>query len=385
MHDTHIFIIAGEASGDVLGAKLMRALKRKAEERNIRFSGIGGEQMVKEGLRSLFDMSELSMMGFVEVVPHIRHLLRRIETTAEIITDAKPGILVTIDSPGFTTRVVRKIREEFGSDMPIVHYVAPTVWAYKPKRAKKFAKLFNHLLVLLPFEPPYFEAEGLATTFVGHPVVEEPLAGDGKHFRMVYRIAEHAPVVTMLPGSRENEVARLLPVFYEALAILSRRIEGLTVVIPTTGALFTQIQEQVKDWPFHTIVVTGQEEKYGAYAASNAALAKSGTATLELSLARVPMVIAYKVHPVSAWIIRRMIKIPFANLLNILQNREIIPEFIQGKCTAKNLASTLENLLTDRNMAETQISACQDALKQLGKGEVEYPSDKAAEVILDML
>lgn len=384
--DIHIFLIAGEASGDALGAKLMHALKKKENSKPIRFSGIGGDKMIAEGLRSLFNMSELSVMGFTEVLPHIRKLKRRIDDLAEIIADARPDMLITIDSPGFCTRVVKKLRKKYGYDLPIVHYVAPTVWAYKPKRARKFARLFDHLLVLLPFEPPYFEAEGLKTTFVGHPIIEEPIYyGEGRHFRLIRNIAPSSLVITVLAGSREGEIARLLPIYKETLITLAKNIRDMTVVVPTVSHLHEKVETAVKDWPFRMIVTADNDEKYAAYAASKVALAKSGTATLELAMARVPMVVTYKVSPVSAWLLKRMIKVPYVTLVNLIMQQQVIPELLQRNSTPKKLSKALESLILERSTSEAQVLGCQEALKKLGKGSTPLPSDKAADVILQMI
>lgn len=384
--DTHIFLIAGEPSGDALGAKLMRSLTKKAGGRNLRFSGIGGERMIAEGFRSLFDMSELSVMGFAEVLPHIRHLRQRMEDLAEIIADANPDMLITIDSPGFCTRLVKKLRRKYQKTFPMIHYVAPTVWAYKPKRAKKFAELYDHLLVLLPFEPPYFEAEGLPATFVGHPIVEEPIKfGEGRQFRLMRDIAPSALVVTVLAGSREGEIARLLPVYRQAFEQLALSFHGMTVLLPTLPHLLEKVKFAVRDWPIRTIVTADTAEKYAGYAASQVALVKSGTATLEVAMARVPMVVAYKVNFLTAWLLKCMIKVPYVTLINLILGKQVIPELLQWDCTPLQLAKAVESLVLERSTAEAQILACHEALKQLGQGGKEMPSEKAADVVLRIL
>lgn len=383
----NIFIIAGEPSGDALGAKLIHAMKAHAAGDHILcFSGVGGERMIEEGVRSLFDMSELSVMGFVEVLPHIKRIKQRIEDLAEMIADARPDVLITIDSPGFSIRLVKKIREKYACDIPIVHYVAPSVWAYKPKRAQKFARYYDQLMVILPFEPPYFEKEGLKTTFIGHPIIEEPIHyGSGRKFRLLRNIAPSSPIVTVLPGSREGEIARHLPIYEETFKQLSQHMRDMTVVMPTLPHLKHKLEKAVENWPVRVIVTADKDEKFAAYAASQAALAKSGTGALELSLARVPMIVTYRTNSFSAWLVRRMIKVKFVNLVNIILNKAVIPELIQDQCKPKKLAKALEQLLLERQEAEAQILESQKALRELGKGKTPLPSEKAAEVIFSII
>ncbi len=378
----HIFIIAGEPSGDALGAKLMAALKRKAE---VRFSGVGGERMAEEGLASLFPMKELSLMGFIEILPHIPRLLKRLKQTVAQIIETQPDVVITIDSPGFTKRLAKQLRKR-DIHIPLVHYVAPTVWAYKPERAKTCAALFDHLMVILPFEPPYFEEEGLRTSYVGHPVVEEPIAqGDGHKFRTLHEIAESSPVVLMLPGSRRSELKRLLPVYEEVASQLVETMRNLTIVIPSLPHLAEALEAEVAEWPMRVIVVTERAEKYDAYAAAQVALVKSGTATLELAMAGLPMVVAYKTSAISAAIIRRMIRIPYVSLVNIIEDDIIIPEFLQEACTPELLSNALSELIIDQHAANRQTTAFSRVLMQLGQGDAQLPSEKAAEVVLGVV
>lgn len=378
----HIFIIAGEPSGDALGAKLMAALRAKAD---VRFSGIGGARMAEEGLTSLFPMKELSLMGLVEILPHIPRLLKRIKQTVVQILEEQPDVVITIDSPGFTTRLAKQLRKH-NITVPLVHYVAPTVWAYKPERAKTFAQLFDHLMVILPFEPPYFEKEGLATQYVGHPVVEEPIAqGDGHKFRELHAIAESSPVVLMLPGSRRNELKRLLPVYEQVAARLADDMRDLTIVIPSLPHLVEELEAEVAEWPMRVITVTDRAEKYDAYAAAQAALVKSGTASLELAMAGLPMIVAYKTHPVTAYLMRRVLRISSVSLVNIIEDDIIIPEFLQEACTPKLLTPALSELLIDQQAANRQTTAFRKVLAQLGANDVRKPSEKAADVVLGII
>jgi len=374
-----IFIIAGEASGDYIGSAVMASLKNSSKNA-IQFFGIGGELMAGEGLSSLFPMREISLMGFAEIIPHLPGLLGRIKETVKKIHEINPDILITIDSPGFNYRVAKKI-----TGVRKIHIVAPSVWAYKPGRAKKTAKIFNRLLTILPFEPPYFIKEGLPTDYIGHPLIEQFVPGNGQDFREKHGIGKLVPVILVMPGSRKMELKKLLPVFEETIALLAKNIKNLHAIILATPQFASTLAEQAKTWPVKTIVVAEPKEKAGAKAAANVALVKSGTAALEIALENIPMVVAYKVNPVSAWLVKRMVRVKFASLVNIILEREAVPEFIQEKCRPELLALELEKLLIDPQARMNQISLLKIALNQLGFGQKQRPSEKAAEIILTTL
>ena len=377
-----IFIIAGEPSGDLLGGRLMAALKRHSSG-NVEFAGVGGRRMAVEGLNSPFPITELSVMGLAEILPRIFNLRRRVRQTAHAIEQYLPDILITIDSPGFCFAVLKRLRRDQATRR--IHYVAPSVWAWRPGRVHKFAREFDHLLTLLPFEPRYFEPEGLDTTFVGHAVIESEMgAADGAAFRQRFQIEEDIPLLCMLPGSRLGEVERHLEPFRSAMTTLQSRFPSLRVVVPTIPAIEDEVSHTVRGWENNVLVVEGEKDKFDAMAASNIALAASGTVALELALARVPTVIAYRVNVITSWIVKALIKIPYANLVNVLLNREAVPEFIQGKCTGDNLANALENLLEDIVVYEAQQTAADDAMKLLKAGDV-LPSDVAAKTILSLI
>lgn len=377
-----IFLIAGEPSGDALGARLMEALKKQTSG-HVRFAGIGGARMAEQGLDSLFPMAELSLMGFTEIFPHIPKLLRRIRETVARVRELKPAALVTIDSPGFTFRVAKRLK---GDGIPLVHYVAPSVWAYHPGRARKVAGFLDHLMALLPFEPPYFEAEGLACTFVGHPVLESAAGdGDGDAFRRRHGIAADETLICVLPGSRRSETKSLLPIFGEALELLTRSRTGLRVVAPTMGAVKAEVAAAAAArWPLPVLVVEGEQEKFDAFAASQVALAASGTVAVELAMAGTPAVIAYKMNPFTGWLVRRLIRVRFVSLVNIILDRGAVPEFLQGDCRPGPLAEAVDKLLGDEAARNTQTSAAAEALALLGRGGPS-PGMRAAEVILKII
>lgn len=371
-----IFLIAGEHSGDALGAKVIAGLKQ-ATGGNVCIAGIGGAEMAAEGLQSLFPMRELAIMGLLEVIPHIPRVLRRIEQTVKAIEEMRPDAVLTIDAPGFCFRVARKLQ---GRGIPLVHLVAPTVWAWKPKRAEKIAKFLDHLLVILPFEPPYFTKHGLATTYVGHPVVENP-AGDGAAFRARHGIPAEAPLLAVLPGSRRGEIDRLLPPFGETVRDLAGRHPGLRIAVPAVDSLRAQIAGAVQNWPVPVTLCDGATEKADLFAAADLALSAAGTAVLELVLAGVPTVAAYKVNPVSYRIALRLVSLKRYTLPNILLDREIVPELIQDNCTADRLSAALEALLTDPAARARQIEAGAH-LKELLGGNGPAPSRRIAEKLL---
>src|SRR6266852_719717 len=280
-----IYIIAGEPSGDALGGRLMAALRERSPN-PLRFAGIGGEHMAEHGIDSLVPLHELAIMGVAEVLPRARRILRRVAETVADIQRLRPAAVVTIDSSGFTWRVAQRLRRQ-GERLPLIHYVAPMVWAWRGGRARRMARWYDHLLVLLPFEPPYFTRVGLACTYVGHPVVESGADhGDGAAFRQRHGVPPGVPLLTVLPGSRRGEVARLLAPFAGAVAELARRHSDLRVVVPTTATVVETVSEAVLGWPAPTIVLRGEREKYDAFAASDAALAASGTAALEAQVSQ---------------------------------------------------------------------------------------------------
>jgi lipid-A-disaccharide synthase len=380
-----IYVIAGEPSGDLLGGRLMAGLKARCGG-DIRFAGIGGEAMRAEGLDSLFPMAELTVMGLVEVLPRIPRILRRVRETLADIEAKRPDAIVTIDSWGFTGRIQKGCQRRF-PHIPRIHYVAPMVWAWKPERAKKLAGVLDLLMTLLPFEPPYFEKEGLRTVHVGHPVIESGAGcGDGAAFRARHGIAPSAEVLVVLPGSRRSETSRLLPVFAGALALLARQRPDLTVVVPTVETVADTVREAAAGWPLRTIVVESRAEKYDAFAAGTAALAASGTVALELALAGLPTVITYRVAPLTAFVAQRFmgLKIKWATLVNMVMDRAVMPEFLQDQCRADAVAAAVTALLQDEQARAVKRAEMSEAMVRLGYGDAS-PSDRAAATVLDFI
>ncbi|WP_421783628.1 lipid-A-disaccharide synthase [Kiloniella litopenaei] len=377
-----IYLIAGEPSGDQLGARLMAALKQETGGK-IRFAGLGGERMSAEGLESLFPISEISVMGLAEVLPHIPNILRRIKQTKEHILKIKPSALVTIDAPGFSLKVSKGLK---GQSIPLIHYVAPSVWAWKPKRAEKVSKYLDHLLTLLPFEPPYFEKHGLETTFVGHPVLEgeQITEADRDAICDEFSLDPCAPILTVLPGSRRGEVLRLGPLFKEAVIELRKSLPNLQCVIPTVSNVRPFIDELIEQWPTPVRVIEGVKGKHKAFKCSDVALAASGTVALELAVDHVPTVVAYKVSPVTAFFAKFLLKIKYVSLANILLNREVQPELIQKNCNVPDIVKHISSLFRDRQKREDQIKGYTEAVAKL-KAENHMPSIKAAKTILSVI
>lgn len=378
-----IYLIAGEASGDLLASRLMTALNKKTSGR-VRFTGVGGETMHRLGFQSLYNNSELAVMGMAEVIPRLPKIFKLMQATIADIKEKRPDIVITVDSWSFSDRIHKKIK---GLGIPHIHYVAPQVWAWREGRAAKMFGKVDALLTLLPFENKYFTKYGVDTLCVGHPVVEGfSVSGNGAEFRKKYNIPAEATVVSVLPGSRHNEVSYLLPVFARAIKLLSKKIPNLYVVIPTVNAVAGVVSRHSARWGVPVVVLCGKDkEKADAFAASETALAASGTVSLELAIAGVPHIIAYKMSPITVYFAKRLLKIKYVNLINILANSAIIPELLQDSCTPDILADNMEVLLTNKDKAVRQIGLAREQLKKLGFGAEQTPSDKAADKVLALI
>jgi lipid-A-disaccharide synthase len=373
-----IYLVAGEASGDALGARLMAAIS--ARRPDAAFAGVGGEQMATTGLTTLFPMRDLALMGLLEVLPRLRQLRQRLQQTVEDIAARRPNVVITIDSPGFTLRLLNKIRP---LGVKRVHYVAPQVWAWREGRVRHYPGLWDQLLCLLPFEPAFFARYALPATFVGHPVLESGAdRGDAGRFRAAHGIGVDARVLTLMPGSRRTEAARLLPVLGETLRILP---DDLVPVVPLAGPVAEVVREGTRRWRRQPILVGDERDKYDAFAASSAALTKSGTSTLELAMASVPMVVTYRVNPVSAAIAQRLVKVRYASIINLIAAREVIPELIQGACTPQRLSQTVRSLLDDAAIAQAQRTATRAVLDRLRPKNAGTASDAAADAVLNVI
>ena len=377
-----IYLIAGEQSGDALGARLMAALRARVP--GIEFAGIGGGAMAAQGLTSLLPMRDLALMGLAEILPRLPMLRRHFAATIADITARRPDAVVTIDSPGFTHRVLRAIAP---LGIPRAHYVAPQVWAWREGRVRHYPGLWEALLCLLPFEPAFFARHNLPARFVGHSVLESGAdRGDAARFRAAHGLRPDRRVIAVLPGSRRTETSRLLPIMGETLALLASRHPDLVPVVPIAPTVAEAVRAGTAHWPVKPILVEEAGEKYDAFAACAAALSKSGTATLELGMAGVPMVVAYRVNPITAAIVRRVVRVQYATILNMLAgDNPPVPEFIQWDCTAEKLAAALDPLLSDPAAAAAQRAGIEQALDQLRPPGGLLPSEAAAQAVLALI
>jgi lipid-A-disaccharide synthase len=378
-----IYLTAGEPSGDQLGAHLMQALV-EATRGKVRFAGVGGARMQAQGLKTLFPMAELSLMG-LEVVPRLPRLLGRIRETVSDIRARNPDALITIDAQGFSKRVGKRLK---GAPFPIIQYVAPTVWAWKPWRARTIARYLDHLLTIFPFEKPFFDRHGLANTFVGHPAAEHAgRKADGAGLRARLGIAADALVICALPGSRTGEIRRHLPIFRTTIALLKARFPELVCLVPTVPLVADAVAAAAATWSAPAHVLRDPDAKYDAFAAATVALAASGTVTSETAFAGLPAVVMYRINPIAAEIARIVFKtrwIRFASAVNLVVDREVMPEFIQYTCKPDLLAKAVTRLIADSAARAEQLAGLAEARNLLAVGG-ERPSRIAARTILDVI
>ncbi len=374
-----IFLIATEESGDRLGANLMKVLRQRLGDA-VRFEGVGGRSMAREGLVSRFPIEELSIIGLAAVVKHLPKILRLIRETATAVTEAKPDILVIIDSPDFTHRVARRVRAA-DPQIPIVDYVSPSVWAWRAGRARAMLSYVDHVLALLPFEPEaYQRLRGPPCSYVGHPLTEQlaalrPGADEQK------RRDQAPPVLLVLPGSRRSEIRHHMAVFGQALGRLRDDGVAFELVLPTMPHLQEAIAEALAAWPVQPRIVVGEQEKRAAFRIAHAALAKSGTVTLELALSGVPMVTAYRTGSAEAWILRKAIKVNSVILANLVIGENVVPEFLQEDCTPEKLSQALREVLGDSALRRKQLEAFAKIDRIMSTGN-QPPSARAADIVL---
>ena len=376
----HVFLVAGEDSGDRLGAALIAAIKQRCQGR-VRFSGVGGAHMAQAGMASLFPLGDLAIIGFAAIPASLPKILRRIRETADAVIAAKPDVLVIIDSPEFTHRVARRVRARAPA-IPIVDYVCPSVWAWRPGRARAMRAYVDHVLALLPFEPAALRRlGGPACTFVGHPLSER-VASLRPSAEEARRRLSDPPLLLVLPGSRASELRRMAGVFGEAVALVAKRVGTLEVVVPAVPRLADMTQAAVASWRIPARVVSEPDQKDAAFRLARVAIAKSGTSTLELALAGIPMVAAYKVSLLEEVVARMLITIKNGILANLVLGENVVPQILQRDATPERLAAALLPLLHDTPERRRQIEAFSrlDAIMEVGKAA---PSDRAAAVVLD--
>lgn len=376
-----VFLIAGEESGDALGAGLMEALSRRVDG-EIRFLGVGGARMERLGLRSMFPMKDINHVGGTAIIANLNLILSRMRQAAREIARADPDVYVMIDVPGFNLGVARRVRK-WRPSIPIVDYVSPTVWVWRPRRAPWMSRFVDHVLAILPFEPEvHRRLKGPPCTYVGHPLIEKlgrlrPAPGERPPIGSVER-----PTFLVLPGSRHGEVKRLLDVFGETVARLVAENGPMEVLLPVVPRFAAEIRARTAAWPVKPVIVEGESEKYAAFRRSHLALAASGTVTLELALSGVPMVVAYRVDPLAKTVKHIVLRrINSFVLPNLITGSNDIPEFLDRETTPERMAAALRPLLADTPERERQLRsfARLDGLMALDHGT---PSGRAADIVL---
>jgi lipid-A-disaccharide synthase len=381
--DLRIFLVAGEHSGDALGGKLMQALSARCKGR-IHYLGVGGEDMERAGLASQFPLSDVAVMGPLSILPRLPRIVSRVYRTVDAAVAAEPDAVVIIDAPEFTHPIAKRIRRRAPA-IPIIDYVSPSVWAWRPGRARKMRPYVDHVMALLPFEPAAHQRlGGPPCTYVGHPLIEqvEWMQGlDPAPLADRLGLDPGRVVLVVLPGSRTSEVTRLMGPFGETLQLLHARRIRPEVIIPAVPHVRPLIEQQIESWPVKPHLVDGEEDKYRAFRLAHAALAASGTVTLQLALAGTPMVVGYKVDFIVSSL-RSLIKVPSVVLANLVLEENAFPEFLQEACTPENLAAALERLLRETPERRAQLAAlARIPQKMLLEGG--SPSDFAADIVLD--
>lgn len=378
------FLIAGEPSGDLLGAKLIRALKDKDPEAE--FTGIGGQQMVAAGLQSLLPMTELTVMGVWEAAMRLPQLMRIRKGIVEEIEKRDPDALITIDFPDFNFSVAKLLKKRNKVKTKAIHYVAPTVWAWRPGRAKQVAQYLDAMLCLFPFEPQYFKKHKLRSVYVGHPITDGEIAqGSKERFREVHQVPDDVKLLGLYFGSREEELKNHGKVIMETAMYVAEEVENMHLVVPTLDRLEYDVVKLLQDIGITAYIDSDFSKKADALAATDVGIAVSGTVALQLAYTKRPHVIVYKTHPVTYWIVRLLAKIKHIHLGNIMLNREAIPEFIQGRCQSEIISDEVIKLFNDQEVVNKQLEAFEEISEKMGSQQSEKPSDKAARYILNLL
>ena len=385
----HLTIIAGETSGDLLGARLITALKRQVPD--VVFSGVGGTEMTKAGIQSVFPMDDISVMGLQQILPRLKLIYRRIDETVESIIKSDTDAVIFIDSPEFAIRVAKRIRQ-VRPDLPMIKYGAPTVWGWRPGRAKAIKPYYNLILALLPFEPRVYQyLDGSECRYVGHPAVANlPTDKHVQGFKNKFSIAEGEQILALLPGSRKGEVNRLSEPFIETLSLLEENNQKLRVFIPAVPNIRVKIEQALKkkDKSLEGLQITlieGETDKLGLFGCATAALAASGTVSLELALAGVPTVIGYDIDRVMAYFVIRVARTPSVVMPNLILDKPVIPEFLLHRCTPENLSTALQPLLNEASEERTNQIEAFKTLKDIMTTETDDPSSETASQILDFL
>ncbi|KAG0485922.1 hypothetical protein HPP92_010001 [Vanilla planifolia] len=411
--ELRVFIVAGEVSGDSMASRLMSSLKIISPI-PVHYSGVGGVLMHQEGLQSLFPMEDISVMGIFELLPYLNKIRMRLKMTLKAAILFKPHVVVTVDSKGFSFRLLKRLQARLAKeeDRPVyIHYIAPSFWAWKggERRLGNLSEFVDHMLCILPFEDEICRLNGIAASYVGHPVLEDALRLNKEldaqsirwrlqekknTFRQQHGIPSGNTIITLLPGSRMQEVKRMLPIFSQTMESLANSFTGLSVVIPVAPnqQVASYIEKVIQTWSISTTLISGMsvEERYTAFSASRAALSTSGSAVMELLLAGLPSVVAYRAHFLTEWFIRFRTKLQFISLPNILLGSMVIPEALFNSCTHKNLKVALSKVILDEDSRRQQLAAAEKVFRLLSPQDLQsitednFPSMKAASIILDV-
>lgn len=378
-----IFIIAGEPSGDYLGSNLIKDIKDLTNNK-VDIKGIGGELMQKAGLQLFFDMQEICLIGVAEVIPQIVKIKKKISQTVEEILKFDPDVIITIDSSGFTHRVNKKLKKK-NKDIPIIHYVAPPVWAWRPWRARSMHKFIDLLLTLFPFEPKYFEKYGLRSVFVGHPISKdpnliEPTRDEKQRFERKYSMASANLNICFLPGSRDSEISRHIAIFNDTMKILTKRYDKINVSIPTLESKVALVEKLVKGYVPH--IITDRREKTLAMYSANIAVAASGSVNLELAITKTPTIVIYKTSSITAFVVRLLIKVNMVNIVNILLKDKVVPELLQENCTPENIAQSIESMISSRDCL-VQKDACKKVIELIKEPEKMFAAKEVLNLICE--
>jgi lipid-A-disaccharide synthase len=377
-------LVAGEASGDVLGGNLAHVLRTRLGDSGVRFVGVGGEAMAREGLKSAFDIAETSVAGLIEGLAAYPRIVRRADDVARLAAAERPDIAILIDSWGFTLRVARRLRRQ-NPALPLLKYVGPQVWAMRPGRAKTLARTVDRLLAIHSFEVPYFEAAGLPTTFVGNSSLSLDFrSADPSRLRRAVGAGPDERILLVLLGSRPNEIERLSPPFEDAVARLVADRPDLRVVAPTAETVVELVRAKLATWRTRVDVIEGQTLKFDAMQAATVAIACSGTVTTELAMAGCPMVVAYRLAEVTFQVAWALLQHKYITLINIAAGAEVAPELLQHDCTGPKIANAVAARLDDPELRTRQIAAQNAALETMGRGGPD-PAERAADVVLEML
>ncbi|WMV38955.1 hypothetical protein MTR67_032340 [Solanum verrucosum] len=393
--ELRVFIVAGEVSGDTIGSRVMGSLI-KLSPLPVRFAGVGGKMMSKQGLNPLFPMEDIAVMGIWELLPYLNQFRVRLKQTIEAALSFKPHVVLTVDAKGFSFRFLKHLRAacvQQGMVSPLhFHYVSPSFWAWKggEARLKGLLHFVDHVLCILPFEAEVCRSNGVAATFVGHPTLEDipecqgkdaterryRIEGNAEAFLTGYGISSGSPVISLLPGSRLQEVTRMFPIFSKNLEQLKGSFPNLVAAVHVAPNQHVEdyISKAVRKWPSSVVLVSGgsHQMKYDSFSASSVALCTSGTVAMEMQLARLPCVVAYRAHLLTEWFIRYKAIIPYISLPNILLDSAVIPEALFQECTPSKLASLLKDLILDDNLREKQIIAAEKVIKLLRPPEISF-------------